>query len=61
MRLSMQTVDFGSVSVGNISTQHLLVTNTLDQPVHVVLDLSNVSELRGSRNTAQVCDGAGTL
>jgi hypothetical protein len=50
-------VDFGRVTVGSTSTQHLLFVNSLDQPLHVVLDLSNIPELKGSKSTAQVGRG----
>lgn len=56
-RPRLQIVDFGSVNVGGVVTHHLLVVNTLDTPIHVVLDLSPVPELKGSKHTSQVGRG----
>ncbi len=47
-------LDFGSVSVGSLSTQHLLFVNPLDAPIHVVLDVKEIPELRRTTGTSQV-------
>ncbi len=50
---ALQVVDFGSVSVGSVAVQHLMLVNTLSTPIHVVLDLKALPELKGSKNTSQ--------
>lgn len=42
------------MSVGGKATQHLMCVNTLDMPIHVVVDLAAVPELAGSKYTSQV-------
>lgn len=49
-----KVVDFGTVSVGSASTQHLIVTNPLETPIHVVLGTLNPAELRKSTHSSQV-------
>ena len=50
-----QVIDWGTVSVGTSNTCHLMVINTLNTPIHVVLDIKAVRELKGSKATSQVC------
>ena len=49
-----KVVDFGTVSVGSSSKQHLIVTNPLETPIHVVLGTLNPAELRKSTHVSQV-------
>lgn len=43
------------MSVGTSNTCHLLVWNTLDAPIHVVLDTKSIREFKGSKGMSQVC------
>ncbi|MEW5300161.1 MAG: hypothetical protein WDW36_003110 [Sanguina aurantia] len=49
-----KTLDFGKVSVGCSVTQHLVVSNTLDAPIHVVLDVKSHVDFKRSLHPSQV-------
>ena len=55
-----KSLDFGKVSVGCSVTQHLVVSNTLEQPIHVVLDIKQHSDFKTSTHSSQVIP-AGTV
>lgn len=49
-----KVVDFGTVSASSSTLQHLLVVNTLQRHIHVVLDVQTPAELKKSPHTSQV-------
>ncbi len=49
-----RTVDFGKVSMGSTNTRHLVVHNTLEHYINVVLDIKHLDMLRDSPATSQV-------
>ncbi|PNW70067.1 hypothetical protein CHLRE_17g704300v5 [Chlamydomonas reinhardtii] len=49
-----RVVDFGKVSMGSTNTRHLVVHNTLDTSLNVVLDLKPLEMLRESPSISQV-------
>lgn len=57
--LGPRVVDFGRVPCPSSSTAYLVAHNPLPRPLHLVLDVSRHTELRGSRQISQV--GAGVL
>ncbi|KAG2493472.1 hypothetical protein HYH03_008289 [Edaphochlamys debaryana] len=49
-----RVVDFGKVSMGSTNTRHLVVANTLDTHINVVLDIKQLEMLRDSPAVSQV-------
>ncbi|EFJ49198.1 hypothetical protein VOLCADRAFT_90100 [Volvox carteri f. nagariensis] len=47
-------VDFGKVSMGSTNTRHLVMQNTLDGFINVVLDIKHLEMLRDSPSISQV-------
>eukprot|EP00201_Polytomella_parva_P002682 CAMPEP_0175080504 /NCGR_PEP_ID=MMETSP0052_2-20121109/25548_1 /TAXON_ID=51329 ORGANISM="Polytomella parva, Strain SAG 63-3" /NCGR_SAMPLE_ID=MMETSP0052_2 /ASSEMBLY_ACC=CAM_ASM_000194 /LENGTH=1262 /DNA_ID=CAMNT_0016351219 /DNA_START=29 /DNA_END=3813 /DNA_ORIENTATION=+ len=53
-------IDFEKVSMGSPTTQYLVISNTLDQCIHVVLDLAPLEDFHTSKHSSQVIP-AGSL
>jgi hypothetical protein len=54
IRVGPSTLDFGYISAAAASTQSLCVSNTLQQPVHIIVDTKCHQHLADSTNCSQV-------
>lgn len=52
--IAPKVVDFGKVSLGSTNTLHVVLHNTLESAIHVVLDIKQDEMLRTSPNSSQV-------